>query len=131
MRTPRTTLILFLNASIHLAAQPNRIEPMRGNVRPGGLLRNDLGRMDGNVTLASMTLLLKSSARQQAELEQLLDAQQDRSSPLYHHWITPDEFADRFGVSPSDVAAITRWLGTQGFTIGNVARSRKWIVFSG
>jgi uncharacterized protein (TIGR03437 family) len=78
-----------------------------------------------------MTLFLKASSRQQAELHQLLDAQQNPGSPLYHHWLATDEFADRFGVSQSDIGAAVNWLRTQGFTVDNVARSRRWIVFSG
>jgi hypothetical protein len=137
----RSTLsLLLLSATVHLHAQPNRIltpiDPahrvfLRGNTRPTVLRRNDLGRMNGNLTLTSMTLFLKASARQQSELQQLLDAQQDPRSALYHHWLTPDEFADRFGMSKSDIAVIASWLRMQGFTVGAQSRSRRWIVFSG
>jgi uncharacterized protein (TIGR03437 family) len=76
-------------------------------------------------------LFLKPSASQQADLRQLLDDQQNPASPLYHRWLTPDEFADRFGLSRNDIAAATDWLRSQGFAVGKVARSRRWIVFSG
>jgi subtilase family serine protease len=48
-----------------------------------------------------------------------------------HRWLTPEEFADRFGISRNDIAAAADWLRSQGFAVGKVARSRSWIVFSG
>ena len=50
---------------------------------------------------------------------------------LYHQWLTPDQFAARFGVADSDIAAVENWLQLQGFSIDSVARSRNRINFSG
>jgi subtilase family serine protease len=76
-------------------------------------------------------LVLKPSASQQADLDQLLEQQQDPSSPNYHQWLTPEEYADRFGVSQADVDKITAWLGRQNLTVQSVARARNAIAFSG
>jgi uncharacterized repeat protein (TIGR01451 family) len=78
-----------------------------------------------------MTLMLKASTDQQAALEKLLRDQQDPNSPNYHKWLTPEEYGDRFGFSPADIAKIVLWLQSQGLTIEEVARGRNWIAFSG
>ena len=64
-------------------------------------------------------------------LAQLLREQQDPTSPNFHKWITPEEFADRFGASDGDVKQITTWLESQGLTVSRVARGRNWIGVSG
>jgi uncharacterized protein (TIGR03437 family) len=66
-----------------------------------------------------------------AGLEDFLAAQQDPSSPEYHHWLTPDEFGARFGLSDDDLAQIHSWLRGHGLTIHDTARGRLWVTFSG
>jgi Pro-kumamolisin, activation domain/Bacterial Ig-like domain (group 3) len=72
----------------------------------------------------------KPSPAQSAELAQLLEDQQNPNSPLFHTWLTPEEYADGFGLSMNDLARVTDWLRTEGFEIDAVARSRTWITFS-
>src|SRR5579872_3114528 len=62
----------------------------------------DRGRADSNREIGYVTLMLKPSPSQEADLEQILAEQQDRSSPNYHRWLSPEEFGDRFGVSRQD-----------------------------
>ena len=76
-------------------------------------------------------VMLKRSAAQQADLDQLLAEQQDRSSPNYHAWLTPEQFGDRFGASPNDISQIVSWLQSEGFAVDEVSRARNWIWFSG
>ncbi len=134
------TALLLLATAGSLSAQRDRIiapiDPasiatLKGNLRPEMLRQNDGGRVDHAFPLPAMTLLLRSSPSQQADLLRLLEAQQNPASPLYHRWLTPEEFAHRFGLSQRDVTAIAEWLRSQGFAVGKVARSRRWIVFSG
>ena len=74
---------------------------------------------------------MKRSAAQQTDVQHASTQQQDPTSPNYHKWLTPDQYADRFGVSSSDMSKITEWLSSQGFTVGHAARARNWISFSG
>ncbi len=78
-----------------------------------------------------MTMTLQPSAAQQAALQQLLADQQNPKSSSYHQWLTPEQYADRFGVSAGDAAQIVSWLEGQGFTVDPVSRSRTFITFSG
>ena len=129
-----TSTALALRAQQNLITGPidsTRTATLTGNLRPARLLKNDQGRVAPEFPLPAMTLLLKPSAAQHADLLQLLDQQQDPASPMYHRWLTPEEYADRFGVSSNDVATISDWLRSQGFTVARAARSRTWIAFSG
>jgi uncharacterized protein (TIGR03437 family) len=78
-----------------------------------------------------MQLLTKPSVAQQADLNQLLVDQQNPSSPQFHKWLTPEEFANRFGLSSSDHSKIAAWLQSEGFTIDKLARGRNWVAFTG
>jgi len=78
-----------------------------------------------------MTIRLKASASQQADLQQLLADQQNPASPSYHQWLTPEQYADRFGASTGDLQKIVNWLQSQGFTVNYIARSRTSVTFSG
>ncbi len=121
-------------------AQRNRISgriensrrvTLSGNVHPNARPDHDLGRADSFLDLPALTLALKPSADQQAALDKLLAEQQDAASPNYHHWLTPEEYADRFGTSPEDLNKIVQWLEQQNFKVTGVARGRNWISFSG
>jgi subtilase family serine protease len=78
-----------------------------------------------------MGLRFKPSAEQAAKLERLLSDQQNPSSARYHAWLTPEEYADQFGLSDSDLAHVSQWLASQGFHVEATGHSRTWISFSG
>jgi len=78
-----------------------------------------------------MTLVFNRSHAQQSALEGLIKAQQDPSSSSYHKWLTPDEFAARFGMADKDIAKVESWLEQQGFSIDSVSRSKDRIRFTG
>ena len=91
----------------------------------------DLGPVAPGMAVPGITLVFRRSAAQESALQGLLAAQQDRTSALYHRWLTPESFAARFGVADSDIATAESWLVSHGFHIDNVARSRDRITFSG
>jgi subtilase family serine protease len=103
---------------------------VRGTAHPLAQARFDRGRTPiDRITQGAITFRL--SAAQQADLDQLLREQQDRSSPNYHRWLTPDQYASRFGMSQSDLAKVTAWLKSQGLTVENISRNRNEILFRG
>jgi hypothetical protein len=99
----------------------------------GGHARNsaDLGLAPANLKLESLSLRFSMTPAQQADLNQLLAAQLDPSSPSYHQWLTSEQFGARFGLSSGDLATVSSWLTSQGFTITSVAKSSTFITFSG
>jgi subtilase family serine protease len=104
---------------------------LRGSQHPLALPQNDAGRMASGTRMNGVTLYFSRSAAQQADLNALLAAQQDPSSPQYHKWLTPDQFGARFGLAQPDIEKVKGWLEQQGFTIGSVMRSATGIRFSG
>lgn len=81
--------------------------------------------------MAGMMLVLRPDEAQEQALAELVRAQHDPSSPLYHRWLTPESYGQRFGASPGDLARIAGWLQAQGMTVEQVAKSNRLVVFSG
>ncbi len=104
---------------------------LNGNVHPKARPEYDQGRVSPSLALTYVTLTLSQTAAQKTDLAQLLAAQQTPGSPDYHRWLTPEEYAQRFGASQADVDKITQWLQQQGLTVAAVARGRTWIAFNG
>jgi subtilase family serine protease len=92
---------------------------------------NDIGRVTPETPLRAMSIVFNRSSAQQADLDALIAAQQNPASSLYHQWLTPDEFAVRFGMADSDIAKVEAWLREQDFSIDGVSRSHDRITFSG
>lgn len=126
----RTLLFLVLTGTLALNAQPER-RIVLGHVHPQARPENDRGAVDAAFPLRGVTLLLKRSAAQQTELNQLLEEQRTPSSANFHRWLTPDQYASRFGASQSNLDRVTTWLKSQGFTNVQVSRSHTFISFSG
>jgi uncharacterized protein (TIGR03437 family) len=113
------------------AIDSGRSQTLRGRVPAKARGENDLGQVDAGFRMPAMTLMLKATEAQQEELRKLLSEQQDPASPRYHQWLTPEEYAARFGASTADADKIAAWLRSEGFTVEETARSRNWITFSG
>jgi subtilase family serine protease len=78
-----------------------------------------------------MSLRFTPSAAQQAALDQLLADQQNPASPRFHQWLTPQQYAAQFGLSSNDIAKVTAWLTSQGFTVTGVANGGSFVTFDG
>jgi len=104
---------------------------LAGNIHPKALPANDQGRVAPSLPVPYITIALAPSASQQADLDKFLVEQQTPGSPNYHHWLTPEEYGQRFGVSDTDITKITQWLQSQGLNLLSVARGRNWIAASG
>ena len=102
-----------------------------GTVHPLTRQARDLGEANPGMRLESMTLNTALSVAEKAELDALLEAQQNPKSAQYHQWLTQEEFGARFGLTEADLSQVTGWLQTQGFTVKSVAQSRNLITFSG
>jgi hypothetical protein len=133
-----------LSFSLGSIAQQNTIQPritqavdeasltvLRGNTHPLALTRYDRGAAPPSLPMQRMLLVLKRSPEQDAALVRLLDEQQDKSSPSYHKWLTPEQFGKQFGPADADIQAVTSWLGSHGFQIARVSKGRTVIEFSG
>jgi subtilase family serine protease len=105
--------------------------PLSNTVMPKAKAATDLGPAPADRQLTTLSLRFDMTSAQSAALDQLLANQQNPSSPKYHQWLSPEQFAAEFGLSSADISTVSSWLQAQGFTVTNVARSRTFIEFSG
>ena len=102
-----------------------------GSRNPRIAAARDLGRLDSATPIEGITLWFQPTAEQKAQLDALVQAQQTPGSPSYQAWLTPAQYASRFGLSDADLAQVENWLESQGFNIERVSNSRTSITFSG
>lgn len=55
----------------------------------------------------------------------------DPASPEYHQFLTPEQFAARYGPSPSAVSAVETWATGSGLTVSSVSPNRTLVTLSG
>jgi subtilase family serine protease len=104
---------------------------LKGNVPRLARAEFDQGEADAATQLTNMRLVLSRSAAQQSALDSYLAQLQDKSSPNYHKWLTPQQFGTLYGPADSDIAALVGWLQSHGFTVEPVSPGRTNIAFSG
>jgi hypothetical protein len=121
--TPRARVLTKVNNS--------KRTTLVGHVSTALRHATDMGRLDPSTPAKGLVMVLKASDEQTSELHRILDEQQDKNSPNFHQWVTPDQFGEYFGVSDADIAKISDWLASQGFTVDDVAKSKRVLHFSG
>jgi Pro-kumamolisin, activation domain len=99
-----SVLALLVFSSLSFAQTPEIRGPietspsvvLEGSLNPRVRTAEDLGPLAPDTPIHGVTLAFKRSPGQEADLQQLLSQQTSPSSSLYHHWLTPGEFATRF-----------------------------------
>ncbi len=132
-----------VSAALPLVAQSNRPglitqvvnEAQRvtlvGNVHPLATRAADRGEAPAMLAEDRMQLLLRRGAQQELALEAMLQSLQDRNSPNFHQWLTPAQYGAQWGASDADIARITAWLQSYGFSVAGLTPARDSIEFSG
>jgi pro-kumamolisin-like protein/Big-like domain-containing protein len=116
-----------------LITQPideGQLTVLKGNTHVLARPQFDLGTAPATLPMQRMLLVLKRSPEQESTLRQLLDEQQDKHSPNYHRWLTPEQFGKEFGPTDADMQIITSWLQSHGFQVGT-SKGRTVLEFSG
>ena len=116
---------------ITAAIDESRLTTLRGNTHPLARPEFDRGAAPDSLPMLRMLLVLQRSQAQESALETLMEQQQDKSSPNYHAWLTPQQFGQQFGPADADIQTITSWLESHGFTVNRVSNGRTVIEFSG
>jgi len=138
-----TVLCVLLSApesSLRAAEAPRRIYneikndkvfSLTGSTKPMLALAQDQGEVSSAQALPRMALHFAMTSQQREDLDQLLRQQQTRGAAQFHKFLTPEEYGARFGPNSADVAKVSAWLESQGFSDVQVARSRTFISFAG
>ncbi len=116
---------------ITTAIDESKLHRMVGNTRPEATPANDRGRVADNFAVDHMLLQLQRSPAEQQALDQFIDTLHNPQSPSFHRWLTPAEFGRQFGPAPQDVATVTAWLQSHGFTVNPTYANGLVLDFSG
>jgi Pro-kumamolisin, activation domain len=113
------------------AVDTTKVRALANHVPSWANANNIVGALPADLKLDQMTLVLSRSLEQEQELAALMSAQQDPASKSYHHWLTPAEMGELFGLSQQDLSRVTTWLESQGLHVSWVSSSRTSIGFNG
>ena len=116
---------------IALPIDDSNLVTLHGNTSPYATAAADQGAVDPGLTMHRMLLLLQRSPAQESALEELLQEQQDKTSPNFHQWLTPQQFGAQFGPAQQDIQTVTLWLEGHGFKVNSVAQGGILIDFTG
>jgi subtilase family serine protease len=111
--------------------EDSSLTTLTGNVPLLARAQFDQGAAAASTQLTHVRLVLSRSSEQETALDQFMAEQQQKSSPNYHKWLTPELFGKLYGPADSDIAAIVAWLESKGLTLETVSTGRTDIAFSG
>jgi hypothetical protein len=112
------------------AVDENNLVRLSGNTRPEANIKNDRGPVADSFNVDHMLLLLQRSPQQEKSLEAFIDSLNNRKSANFHHWLTAEEFGERFGVSQQDIDTLRGWLESHGFHVNQVYTSHMMLDVS-
>jgi subtilase family serine protease len=118
-------------ATITQPVDENALYRLAGNTRSQANARNDAGRVADDLSMDHMLLQLKRPPEQEEAFTQLIESQQNPSSPNYRQWLTASEIGKNFGPAQADIDTVTGWLESHGFTVNTVDPTGLTIDFSG
>jgi hypothetical protein len=78
-----------------------------------------LGPVSPSATVSGAVVL---HPRDETALTRFISQLTDKSSPLFHKYLSPGQFAARFGPTPAAIAAVESQLRASGLTVTKVAR---------
>jgi len=102
----------------------SRLARLKGNTHPLARAAFDRGPVSADLPMGDLVLVLRRDVETQAAFDRFVASQYDAKSPNFHHWLTPEQVGEEFGPSPSDIATISNWLLSYGFTVDEVAKDR-------
>src|SRR5215472_16063036 len=108
-----------------------QLAKLHGSVHPLAQARYDRGVVPDAFPAERVLLLLDRPAERQSALQEFLRQVHQSGSASYHHWLTPQEFGERFGAADNDIQTAADWLRAQGFNVAKASKSKQFLEFSG
>ena len=106
--------VLLASASLSSAQTP-QVKLLTGHLPTVVSKLQPLGHLEAP---SQLKLSINLPLHNQGALTNLLEQLYDPASPLYHHYLTPEEFDARFGPTEQDYQAVDRFAATSsGFTV--------------
>jgi subtilase family serine protease len=114
-------LLIVASVVVLVVVKQTMVQPratLSGNVVPIVALSQNLGPTDPKKQLhLSISLKLHN----EAELNLMLTAINDPNSPQYHHYISTDQFKQRYSPSDSEVQQVVAFLKSQNITVIDIS----------
>ncbi len=104
---------------------------LRGNTRPEARPEHDRGRVPEDFRLEHMLLQLRRPPETELEFENYVESLTQHGSATFHQWLTPAQVGESYGLSDSDLRAITDWLERHGIMVNYVYPNRVVMDISG
>jgi subtilase family serine protease len=108
----------------------NNLVTLSRNTRPEANAKNDRGPLPDGYSVDHILLVLQRSPQQESAVEAFVDSLNNRQSSNFHHWLTAEEFGERFGVSQQDIDTLRGWLESHGFHVNQVYTSHMMLDVS-
>jgi pseudomonalisin len=106
----------------------SRTVSLSGDVLPGIAKAQPVGAPE---TSTQVTLAVGLRDRNVAAENRVLAALSDPTSPSYHHFLTPDQFAAQFGPSDGQYRAVIGWLRSGGLSVVSTSKARDLVEVTG
>lgn len=119
--------VLALAAAPSYAAAAPRVA-LSGDVVGAVSHSTRLGDLAAN---APVSVAVTLAPRDPAALDAFIAAVSNRKNPLYGKYVTPAQFAARFGPTAATVNRLTTYLHSQGLKVGNIAKGNLVVDASG
>ncbi len=110
--------------------ESNRVV-LGGTVHPLATKANDRGAVSDGMALNRVQIVLKRSDAQEAALKQAISDMHQKGSASYHKWLTPEEFGKQYGPTDADIATLSNWLGSHGFSVTKVNPGKQTMEIAG
>jgi subtilase family serine protease len=78
-----------------------------------------------------MLIVLRRSPDREVALRQFIQDAHTPGNPSFHHWVTPEQIGQLYGPLDSEVAAVSAWLQTHGFSVARTTKGKTALEFSG
>jgi subtilase family serine protease len=124
---------LYLGISGCAASTSSTAAENRNRLSGGEHADVDISKAPRTSSKYVIELELSFATRNKPQFDELMRKMDDRNSPNYHRWLTPEEMHKRFGESQAEFDAVLQWLTSQGFTITDKAygQNQDYIQFKG
>jgi kumamolisin len=95
------------------------------------IVRGEASYLDRLPATQSLKLNIALPLRNEAELDDLLQALYDPQSPSFHQFLSVQEFTERFGASEEDYAAVVRFAEKNGLRVTSTSPNRLVVNVTG
>ncbi|MGO9084277.1 MAG: Ig-like domain repeat protein [Terriglobales bacterium] len=109
----------------------SHLTTLRGTVHALAQPEFDHGAVPDDFPVRRMLVLLNRPAENKAALERFLREAHTPGSPMFHQWMSPEQYGKQFGATRNDIQVVAGWLQAHGLSVARVTASKAMIEFSG